>query len=73
MLVIYTIDPCSYCDKAKKVASEYGYVVEERDFYEPSMWDWESMTGKVPKTAPQIFYKDQHIGGCQDLIEWIEN
>lgn len=73
MLVIYTINPCKYCDKAKEVANEYGYDIEERNFYEPSMWEWQEMTGKVPKTAPQIFVDGVYIGGCDNFIEWIEN
>jgi glutaredoxin len=72
MLVIYTIDPCSYCDLAKEYGLEYGYEIEERDFYAPSMWDWEVMTGQVPKTAPQIFVDDVYIGGCNEFINWLE-
>lgn len=31
MLILYTKDNCSYCDKVKKVFSERGIVYEERN------------------------------------------
>lgn len=73
MFKIYTIDPCKWCVKAKELAEELGYEIDERDFYAPSMWEWEEMIGFVPSTAPQIFVDGEYIGGCTDLISWIED
>lgn len=73
VLIIYTIPDCKWCDKAKEVAAEYGYEVEVKDWYEPSMWDWEALIGYVPTTAPQIFLDGEHIGGCTQLIEYLES
>jgi glutaredoxin len=73
MFQIYTVPNCTWCDKAKKLAEELGYEIEELDFYAPSMWEWEELTGKVPSTAPQILVDGEYIGGCMDFIEWTEN
>ena len=48
MFQIYTVPNCTWCDKAKKLAEELGYEIEEFDFYAPSMWEWEELTG-IPK------------------------
>ena len=73
MFKIYTVPNCKWCDKAKEVAADVGFEIEELSFYEPSMWEWEESIGYIPSTAPQIFIDGVHIGGCMDFIEWIEN
>jgi glutaredoxin len=56
-----------------KHADELGYDIVERDFYEPSVLEWEELIGYTPTTAPQIFVDGEHLGGCVDFIEWTES
>ena len=73
MFQIYTVPNCKYCEKAKVVANEYGFEIEELDFYQPTVYEWQEISGKVPMTAPQIFVDGEYIGGCDDFIKWIES
>jgi glutaredoxin 3 len=71
MFEIYTVPNCKWCDKAKEIAARAGYDIVENDFFAPSTWEWLEWTGSVPQTAPQIFVDGDHIGGCQDFMEFI--
>jgi glutaredoxin len=73
MFQIFTVPDCKWCTKAKELASDMGYEIEELDFYGLSMWEWEQLIGKVPATAPQILVNGEYIGGCVDFMKWIEN
>jgi glutaredoxin len=70
---VYTVPDCKWCDKAKNLADELGYDIEELDWYSPSMQDWINLLGWVPMTAPVIFVDGEYIGGCVDFIEWTES
>lgn len=72
-VVIYTIPECKWCNSARNYALEYGYDVIEKDFYAPSVLEWEVLIGYIPTTAPQIFVGGEPIGGCVNFIEWTES
>ena len=66
-VLIYTTKDCSYCKKAKfifkKFKIKYNEIIikDELDRIEMSRLS----NGK--KTVPQIFIKNKHIGGYDDL------
>ena len=66
-VLIYTTENCSYCKKAKlifkKFKIKYNEIIikDELDRIEMSRLS----NGK--KTVPQIFIKNKHIGGYDDL------
>jgi glutaredoxin 1 len=70
--VIYTIPNCTFCVRAKALAEQMGFDIEERDFYALDMWEWLAKIGEAPETAPQIFVEGVYIGGCNAFEDWAE-
>ena len=67
-LVILTKENCPWCDKAKDLMREKGLEFVEMDVYQhPSLRTFLGYLGL--KTVPQIFTKDERIGGYDDLIQ----
>lgn len=70
-VVIYTVDYCPYCKKAKNLLEEKGVEYEEHDIttdedvMRPKLGE---MTGGKT-TVPQIFIDGVSIGGYTDLQE----
>ncbi len=67
---IYTWSTCPFCVRAKKLLDRKGaqyteYVITGDDAARAKMIE---RTGG-PKSVPQIFIDDKHIGGCDDLHE----
>ncbi|MGB1077626.1 MAG: glutaredoxin 3 [Bdellovibrionales bacterium] len=67
---IYTWSTCPFCTRAKKLLDRKGveytnYDITGDDQARAKMIE---RTGG-PKSVPQIFINDQHIGGCDDLHE----
>ncbi|MEH0002846.1 MAG: glutaredoxin [Holosporaceae bacterium] len=71
--LIYTTQTCPYCDFAKALLKEKGLAFDENDLTN----NFEERQALVAKaggrtSVPQIFFKDQHIGGYDDLKVWLE-
>ncbi len=68
---LYTANVCPYCVRAKQLLKSHSVDFEEIDVSDPN--DRNSLVEKANgmKTVPQIFFDDQHIGGCDDLEEFI--
>jgi len=67
-MVIYTGHLCGYCSMAKKLLKSKNIDFEEiniHDQYDKKKEMVELSGGRV--SVPQIFYGEQHIGGCNDL------
>ena len=66
-VLIYTTKDCSYCKKAKlifkKFKIKYNEVIIEDELDRVEM----SKLSNGKKTVPQIFMKNKHIGGYDDL------
>jgi glutaredoxin 3 len=65
---IYTTPWCGYCHRAKQILEEQGVPYEEIDVdgdHEKRAW-LRQVTGQ--RTVPQIFFGDEPIGGCTDLM-----
>ena len=76
---MFTQDFCGYCTKAKSLINTY---IETGMFEE--LIEYNIMIGsehkknlkeRLPgaKTVPQIFFDGEHIGGYNDLADYIEN
>ena len=66
-VLIYTTTFCPYCVAAKRMLKKRGVVLEEVNLdRHPERWgECERRSGR--ETVPQIFFGDNHIGGCDDL------
>ena len=67
-VVIYTVDYCPYCKKAKQILSDKNISFEEIDITENEDEALPELTKKTGiDTVPQIFIDDKFIGGCDTL------
>jgi glutaredoxin len=71
MFYIITRDDCHWCDKAKKVLEDRGASYEAFLYSEHPML-LKLMFSMGLKTVPQIWEDNTHIGGYEDLVEWIK-
>lgn len=72
---IYSKPNCPFCVKAKALLeknaisyTELSAVTEREALIERV----ERATGQTPKQVPQIFIDGQHIGGHDQLVEWLK-
>lgn len=67
-IVIYTIDHCPYCVKAKQLLTIKKQKFTEIDI-DKTPEKHEEMLAKVPnaRTFPQIIINGKPIGGCDDF------
>ena len=65
---IYGKTSCPWCDRAKDLASRYGFEYEYFDIGRKQYYD--QLKEAVPdlKSVPQIFWHDRHIGGYNELV-----
>ena len=69
-VIIYTSSLCGFCYRAKSLLKRKGISYKEIDVD----LSWEKRNEMVIKTngktsVPQIFFKNHHIGGCDDLFK----
>lgn len=72
MFLIYSKPNCAYCTYAKQLLDSVNESYEEYDVYSNLDTITESI-GERPKTVPQIFKGAEHIGGYEELVEYIKN
>lgn len=68
---IYTTPWCGYCHRAKRVLEDHEVPFEEIDVdgdFEKRAW-LKQVSGQ--RTVPQIFFGDESIGGCDELIRLV--
>lgn len=63
---IYYWTTCPYCTKARGLLDSKGVEYIGYDITGGSRDEMVARTGG-PKSVPQIFIDDKHIGGCDDL------
>ena len=69
-VIIYTSSLCGFCYRAKSLLNKKNIPFEEIDVdlnYEKRNEMIKKSNGKT--SVPQIFYKNHHIGGCEDLYK----
>ena len=73
-IIIYTSSLCGYCYRAKSLLKNKNIPFEEIDIdldYSKRNEMIKKSSGKT--SVPQIFFKDHHIGGCDDLYKLEED
>ena len=69
-IIIYTSSLCGFCYRAKSLLKKKNIPFEEIDID----LDYSRRNEMIKKSSgrtsvPQIFFKDRHIGGCEDLYK----
>ncbi|GAA5217094.1 glutaredoxin 3 [Corallincola platygyrae] len=72
-ITIYTKDYCPYCKAAKRLLTSKGLAFEEFDVTHNAELQAEMRHRSQRRTVPQIFFDQQHIGGCDDLYRYFDN
>lgn len=68
-ITIYTKPFCPYCVRAKHLLTTKGQEFDEIDLsHKPDQRDVMITRAGGVSTVPQIFFDDDHIGGCDDLM-----
>ena len=73
-IIIYTSSLCGFCYRAKSLLKKKKIPFEEIDID----LDFSKRNEMIKKSGgrtsvPQIFFKDHHIGGCDDLFKLEED
>jgi len=68
-VIMYTTKTCPYCYKAKSLLKslDVSYQEVSVDFNSKLRAEMASRAGKT--SVPQIWFGEEHIGGCDDLYE----
>ena len=63
---------CPYCDQAKALLTQRGYIIEEKKIGDG--FTREQLLEAVPsaRTVPQIFIDERLIGGFTELTQHLE-
>ena len=73
-IIVYTMDSCSFCERAKQLLTARGFEYTENrvDYEDEATWaKLEAETGM--KTMPQIFIDGKCVGGYTELAELDSN
>ncbi|KAI9278925.1 thioredoxin-like protein [Phascolomyces articulosus] len=70
-IAVFSKSYCPYCARAKKLLKDLGlefFVIElDKEANGAAIQDYlQKKTGQ--RTVPNIFIKEEHIGGCDDLF-----
>ena len=69
-IIIYTSSLCGFCYRAKSILKRNNIPFEEIDIDLNYNMKNEMIKKSGGRTSvPQIFYKNHHIGGCDDLYK----
>lgn len=67
-VVVYTMNYCPYCERAKALLQRKGIAFEEVRVPEEDDAAWDALEKRSGmKTMPQIFADDELIGGYTEL------
>jgi glutaredoxin 3 len=72
--IVWSKDPCPFCDRAKNLLKLKGIEFEERNITTGN-WTKEQLMESVPgaRTVPQILINGQLIGGFNELQQHLQN
>lgn len=73
MITIYGKPTCVWCEKAKRLAAQYGLEHNYVDI--ETKQNLEELKEKLPdvKTIPQIWWDEKYLGGYEGLANEINN
>ncbi len=67
-VILYTMDYCPYCERAKQLLAKRAVAYQEIRVAEDNDAEWDALYEKSQmRTMPQIFCDDKVIGGYSDL------
>lgn len=66
-VTIYTTTFCPYCVSAKRLLDRKGVKYHEINVGQDAQLRHEMEQRSQRRTVPQIWIKDYHVGGCDDL------
>lgn len=71
-MIVWSNVGCAYCEQAKNLLKSKNIEFEERNIAHGT-WTVQQLQEAVPgaRTVPQIFADDKHIGGYQELKEFL--
>ena len=71
-ILIYTTAICPYCVRAKQLLQAKGLTYTEIrvDLDDAERDKMITLSGR--RTVPQIFFGEEHIGGCDDLYAYFK-
>ncbi len=74
IIIIYTSSLCGFCYRAKSLLKKKNIPFEEIDID----LDYSKRNEMIKKSGgrtsvPQIFFKNHHVGGCEDLYKLEED
>jgi len=71
--VLYGTSSCAFCIRAEQLLAQQGIVTEKI----PVDRDPEQLRNMISRsgrrTVPQIYIDDHHIGGYEELLEWVKS
>jgi glutaredoxin 3 len=72
-VIIWSKDPCPYCDRAKTLLTSKGIVYEERNITQGT-WTKEQLVESVPgaRSVPQVIINNRLVGGFTELQRYLE-
>ena len=70
--IIWSKYHCPFCDQAKQLLTAKGYEIEERKIGDG--YTREELFEQVPnaRSVPQIFIEEAHVGGLNELKEYLK-
>jgi glutaredoxin 3 len=69
-VVVYTMDYCPYCERAKRLLGTRGVAFQEIHVEMDDDSTWDQLFKKSGlRTMPQIYHNDQVVGGYTELAE----
>ena len=70
-VTVYSISGCPFCARAKSLLTELGvpFVNIDLDKRPDLRSELTERTGR--RTVPQIFFNENHIGGCDELKQLV--
>ena len=71
-ILIYTTATCPYCVRAKQLLQSKGLTYTEIRVDLDDIERDKMITRSGRRTVPQIFFDDEHIGGCDDLYAYFK-
>lgn len=72
-VIVWSKDPCPYCDRAKALLTSKGIAYEERNITQGT-WSKEQLLESVPgaRSVPQIIVDGTLVGGFTELQKYLQ-
>lgn len=68
--LILTKSGCAHCERAKTMLRVKGLEFDVSHYETQEQFD--EFISRGFRTYPQVFYRGEHIGGADDLANWLD-